>query len=161
MSLFSFFKRKPQRLRPRLSGEAVQALLLVALRPKAVQPGVFQPNIEKRILACPTREEFEAVAQNAFRKWEANRWECEDQLRRAIDAAQQKAAQEGISWACGGLRADPPPSAPAAVRMSERHKYAWVFLDTPKGRELAIFDTTANDWARLQDLTGVEYCNTN
>jgi hypothetical protein len=36
----------------------------------------------------------------------------------------------------------------------------WAILDLPEGLQFTLFDPTANDWADVPDLTGVDYALT-
>lgn len=148
MGLFSFLLN-PRPARARLSGEQVASLLRATLHKR----GDYQHFGQKRTLAVVTQADLLKAESRSWMPWQQDRWECEDQCRAAVDAAQRSAANEGCSWACGVLRAQPPASQP----QDSRHVYVWAVTGTGL---VIIRDITARAWIAPQDLREVDYTMT-
>lgn len=123
-------------MRRRWDVETVRTLLEHTLQ------GATQPNFKafwsKELMAAVTPADIEEASKKSFSPWAKNRWECKDQARSLVEAAQRKAANEGCTFALGILFADPPtPSFDAS-----RHVYVWAVI----GSVIAFFDPTARKW---------------
>jgi hypothetical protein len=131
----------------------VNALVTRALQGKTLPN--FRLFMQKSLLACPPKPMLRKAADLAFKDWQGDLWECEDQARALVHHAQLIAAKEGCSWAVGTLRANAPEGTPGAL-----HVFVWAILDLPEGLQFTLFDPTANEWADVPDLTGVDYAIT-
>lgn len=151
--IWPFRKPKPQTARRRLNGATVQALVRVALEGKMLPN--FRLFLQKSLLACPPKPMLRKAADQAFKPWQGNVWECEDQARAVVQQAQLIAANEGCSWAVGTLRAQAPDGS-----SHDLHVFVWAILDLPEGLQFTLFDPTENEWADLPDLKGVDYALT-
>lgn len=148
------FKSKPKPApRRRLNGATVHALVARALEGKTLPN--FRLFMQKGTLACPTKAMLRKAADQALKPWRRDVWECEDQARALVHQAQLVAANEGCSWAVGTLRASAPEGTTGTL-----HVFVWAILDLPEGLQFTLFDPTADDWADLPDLTGVDYAIT-
>jgi hypothetical protein len=144
------FTSKPKLPRRQLNGATVHALVTRALQGRTL------PNcrmlMQKGVMACPSKAMLRKVADQAHKPWREDVWECEDQARAVVHHAQLMAAAEGCSWAVGTLRAAAPEGS-----SHELHVFVWAILDLPEGLQFTLFDATADDWADVPDLTGVDY----
>ena len=148
------FTSKPQAARRRrLNGATVQALVARALLGKTLPN--FRLFLQKSLLACPPKAMLRKAADQALKPWRKDVWECEDQARAVVHAAQLLAAKEGCSWAVGTLRASAPDGSTGTL-----HVFVWAILDLPEGLRFTLFDPTADDWADVPDLKGVDYALT-
>lgn len=148
--IWPFRKSKPQLTRSRLSGGVVHSLVVRALVGKTQQN--FRLLMQKGVMACPPKAMLRKAADQAHKPWRKEVWECEDQARAVVHHAQLIAAQEGCSWAVGTLRANAPEGS-----SHDLHVFVWAILDTHEGLEFTLFDPTADDWADVPDLSGVDY----
>jgi hypothetical protein len=148
--IWPFRKPKPPPTRPRLSGAAVHSLVVRALIGKTLPN--FRPVIQKSVMACPLKPMLRRAADQSFKPWHEDVWECEDQARSLVHQCQLIAATEGCSWAVGTLRANAPEGS-----SHDLHVFVWAILDLPGGPQFTLFDPTADDWADVPDLTGVDY----
>jgi hypothetical protein len=151
--IWPFRKAQPLPARRRLNGPTVQALVTRALQGKTLPN--FRLFMQKSLLACPPKPMLRKAADLAFKDWQGDLWECEDQARALVHHAQLIAAKEGCSWAVGTLRANAPEGTPGAL-----HVFVWAILDLPEGLQFTLFDPTANEWADVPDLSGVDYALT-
>ena len=151
--IWPFRKAQPLPARRRLNGPTVNALVTRALQGKTLPN--FRLFMQKSLLACPPKPMLRKAADLAFKDWQGDLWECEDQARALVHHAQLIAAKEGCSWAVGTLRANAPEGTPGAL-----HVFVWAILDLPEGLQFTLFDPTANEWADVPDLTGVDYAIT-
>ena len=151
--IWPFRKPKPAPARRRLNGATVHSLVARALQGKTLPN--FRLFMQKSLLACPPKAMLRKAADLAFKPWQGNVWECEDQARAVVHHAQLIAASEGCSWAVGTLRANAPDATPGSL-----HVFVWAILDLPEGLQFTLFDPTANDWADVPDLSGVDYALT-
>lgn len=147
------FTPKPKPTRRRLNGATVHALVLRALSGKTLPN--FRLFMQKSVMACPPKAMLRKAADQAFKPWLKDVWECEDQARALVHQCQIIAANEGCSWAVGMLRASAPDGSAGTL-----HVFVWVILDLPEGLQFTLFDPTADDWADLPDLVGVDYAIT-
>jgi hypothetical protein len=147
------FTSKPKPTRRRLNGATVHSLVARALEGKTLPN--FRLFMQKSLLACPPKVMLRKAADQALKPWRANVWECEDQARALVHQCQLIAASEGCSWAVGTLRANAPEATPGSL-----HVFVWAILDLPEGLQFTLFDPTADDWADVPDLTGVDYAIT-
>lgn len=147
------FTSKSQAPRRRLNGATVHALVTRALQGKTLPN--FRLFMQKGTLACPPKAMLRKAADQALKPWRKDVWECEDQARAVVHHAQLIAAKEGCSWAVGTLRAAAPEGTPGSL-----HVFVWAILDLPEGLQFTLFDPTADDWADVPDLTGVDYAIT-
>lgn len=148
-----FFTPKPKTTRRRLSGAVIYTLVSRALAGKTLPN--FRLFMQKNVMSCPSKASVRKAADQAFKPWRKDVWECEDQARALVHQCQLTAANEGCSWAVGTLRASAPEGS-----SHELHVFVWVILDTPGGPQFTLFDPTADDWADLPDLTDVDYAIT-
>jgi hypothetical protein len=144
------FTSKPKAARRRLNGDTVHALVKRALQGKTLPN--FKLFMQKALLACPPKAMLRKAADQALKPWQGNVWECEDQARAVVHHAQLIAAKEGCSWAVGTLRAHAPDGTHGSL-----HVFVWAILDLPEGLQFTLFDPTADDWADVPDLSGVDY----
>ena len=147
------FTSKPKLPRRQLRGETAQAMVLLALKGKTQQN--FRLIMQKGVMACPSKLMLRKAADQAYKPWQENVWECEDQARAVVHQAQLLAAKEGCSWAVGTLRANAPEGA-----SHDLHVFVWAILDTHEGLQFTLFDPTTDDWADVPDLSGVDYALT-
>lgn len=155
MSFFSLFIPKPSVKRRLLTGAVVRSLVTMALQGRVSSN--FRAFLQKDWMAVTTRADLAAVANKAWIPWRRAQWECEDQARAVIDAAQRKGANEGCSWACGTLRSE--MTAPEGML----HVYIWALVEHPGSTrtnpqsEVAFFDPTALKWVEASALRNVDY----
>ncbi len=147
------FTSKPKRQLRCLNGATVHSLVVRALEGKTLSN--FRFLMQKGIMACPSKPMLRKVADQAYRPWQSELWECEDQARAVVHQAQLAAAKEGCSWAVGTLRANAPEGS-----SHDLHVFVWAILDLPEGLQFTLFDPTADDWADVPDLSGVDYALT-
>lgn len=147
------FTSKPNLPRRQLRGETAQAMVMLAMKGKT-QPN-FRLIMQKGIMACPPKVMLRKAADQAYKPWQENLWECEDQARAVVHQAQLLAAKEGCSWAVGTLRANAPEGS-----SHDLHVFVWAILDTHEGLQFTLFDPTADEWADVPDLSGVDYALT-
>lgn len=147
------FTSKPKLPRRQLNGATVHALVARALQGKT-QPN-FRLFMQKGIMACPPKTMLRKSADQAYKPWQENLWECEDQARAVVHHAQLIAAKEGCSWAVGTLRANAPEGS-----SHDLHVFVWAIFDLPEGLQFTLFDPTADEWADVPDLSGVDYALT-
>jgi hypothetical protein len=147
--MFSWFS-KPKPTRRRLNDATVHALVLRALVGKTLPN--FRFFMQKSVMACPPKAMLRKAADQARKPWRKDVWECEDQARALVHQCQLIAANEGCSWAVGTLRASAPDGSTGTL-----HVFVWAILDLPEGLQFTLFDPTADDWADVPDLTGVDY----
>ena len=131
----------------------MQAMVALALKGKTQQN--FRLIVQKGAMVCPLKAMLRKAADQAYKPWQENRWECEDQARAVVHHAQLIAAKEGCSWAVGTLRANAPEGS-----SHELHVFVWAILDTHEGLQFTLFDPTADEWADVPDLSGVDYALT-
>jgi hypothetical protein len=137
MNFLTRLLSKPAPVKRRvLDVETVRTLLTHSLM------GALQNNYKaiwtKERMAVITAAEVEEASRKAFAPWRKNVWECEDQARSLVEAAQRKAANEGQTWCIGMLHAD----APGQVITEPRHVYVWAVI----GSVIAFYDPTAREW---------------
>jgi len=152
------FTSKPKpTLPPRriITGPTCAALVRGALMGKLLPNFAYYPY--KVRMACPDKMTFAAAVRKAWNPWREDIWECEDQARAVVHAAQLAAANEGCSWACGILRGDPPPNVDGKGNL---HMYVWVILAEGINLSFALYDPGTNGWAELKFLTRVDLATT-
>ena len=147
------FTPKPKSPLRRLNGATIHAMVTRALEGKTLSN--FRFLMQKGVMACPPKTMLRKAADQAYRSWQSNLWECEDQARAVVHQAQLTAAKEGCSWAVGTLRAAAPEGS-----SHDLHVFVWAILDLPDGLQFTLFDPTADDWADVPDLSGVDYALT-
>ena len=93
---------------------------------------------------------------DAYKPWKKDVWECEDIARAALNRLQERAANQGCSFAAGMLRANAPEG-------TDLHVYLWCLVDHPAidGGNIAVFyDPTELRWVISQALYNVDYTMT-
>jgi len=149
MTMFSFFKRsKPARAV--IDGATVHVLLDNALRGRKAPN--YRHLAQKQRMAVIGYAEIEKASAKSFAPWVEGRWECEDIARSLIDTAQRTAANEGLSWAVGTLRAQ--------KSLDELHVYAWAIVHREgrfADRDVVFYDPTARKWVGADELKNVDY----
>lgn len=93
----------------------------------------------KQKAACPDGKIIEDASAKSYSPWSEHVWECEDQVRSLIDSAQRVGANEGMTFAIGGLIADPPGGG------SDGQRHFYVFMISDDAR-VSFFDATAREW---------------
>lgn len=154
MSFFSLFKGKKKTPRRERVTQAAVSHTLLTLHRRAD----YQHLNQKAALALPSAMEVADVVRDAWEPWQQHAWECEDQARAVIHAAQIKAANEGCSWAIGTLRAQPPKGSDQSIR----HVYVWAVIRTRPGGPLSllIHDPTALRSVPVEAVREVDYTMT-
>lgn len=141
MNFFSRLLKPVAPSRRVLDIETVRTLLKHAIK------GHVQTNYRdiwtKEKMATITAADVEEASRKSFMPWAKNRWECEDQARALIDAAQRKAANEGMTWAIGELHAD----LPGQILDGPRHVYVWAVISS----SIAFYNPTAREWCECPD----------
>lgn len=147
--MFSFFRKPAPAVRPVITGETCAALLTAAIKGKTTKN--FRLLLTKERMSCPTREDVRLAADRALRPWKRDVWECEDQARALVHEAQLIAANRGNTFAIGTLRADAPEESSHAL-----HVFVWAVVSKGVNLRVDLFDATADDWADLPDVSGVD-----
>jgi hypothetical protein len=60
----------------------------------------------------------------------------------------------------GYVGAERKDSAEFPSDNADLHVFVWAILDLPEGLQFTLFDPTADDWADVPDLSGVDYALT-
>lgn len=149
------FTSKAKPLRSTIDGATVKALLDLALLHRTRRD--YRHFAQKDTTSVITRSDVEAASRKSFMPWKAGTWECEDQARALVHEAQKMAANEGLSWAIGTLRARAPRG------LDGLHVYVWAVVLTEgrfAGRDVAFYDPTARQWVSAAELNDVDYSMT-
>ena len=147
--MFSFLKRK-QPKRSIIDGESVKLLLDSSLRLRKTTN--YRHLAQKERMAVITFADIEKASAKSFAPWVEGRWECEDIARSLVDAAQRMAANEGLSWAIGTLRADGDGDT--------LHVYVWAIIHREgpfADRDVVFYDPTIRRWVGADELNNVDY----
>jgi hypothetical protein len=138
--MFSFFKKpKPVSSRRVLDIETVRLLLKSSIK-NHIQTN-YRDIWSKEKMATISSADVEDASRKSFMPWSKNRWECEDQARALVDAAQRKAANEGMTWAIGVLHSD----GPGQILDGPRHVYVWAVIAS----SILFFDPTSREWCDI------------
>jgi len=135
------FKPKPAASRRVLDIETVRTLLKHAIEGRTQSN--YRDIWSKEKMATIGSADVEEASRKSFMPWTKNRWECEDQSRALVDAAQRKAANEGMTWAIGILFAD----SPGQILDAPRHVYVWAVVSS----SIVFYDPTARQWCECPE----------
>lgn len=150
--MWPFTKNKPkQPLRSTIDGATVKALLDLSLRNR--KRGDYRHLAQKDTMSVITRADVDKASRKAFMPWKSGVWECENQALALVHEAQKLAANEGLSWAIGVIRARPPQGI-------NLHVYVWAIVHSEgrfADRDVYFYDPTAQTWVSAADLNDVDY----
>ncbi len=156
MSWFSrMFQPKPKPGRQRIPGEQVAVMLRTALGSR------LAPNYRhigtKRVMAVSERSLVQWASDASYETWIRDAWECENQADAAVQRLQLLGRREGCSHACGVLHGI--PANPDDVELPvDAHVWLWAIVaDGAYGQRVMLFDTTARDWADLDDVRDIYF----
>ena len=153
--MFPWFSKAKAPLRSAINGATVKALLDLALQGR--KRADYRHLGQKESLSVITRADVDKASRQSWMRWIFGAWECEDQSRSLIDKAQRIACVEGRSWAIGTLRARAPKG------LDGLHVYVWAIVQAEgrfAGRDVYLYDPTAQSWASAADLHEVDYTMT-
>lgn len=148
--LFTTSKKVPSR--SRIDGATVEGLLSLKLRDRKRANYRHLPT--KGTTAVPTMADIEAAEKKAFRPWLKDAWECEQQAIELVQQCQKIAANEGLSWAVGIMRARPASG-------DGLHVYVFAVVHATDGRfadrDVRFYDATARRWVGVEAFSGVDF----
>ena len=142
LDMFSFFKKtKPVSSRRVLDIETVRLLLKSSIK-NHIQTNYRDIWTMER-MATISSADVEEASRKSYMPWSKDRWECERQASSLIEAAQRKAANEGMCWAIGTMHAD----SPGQILDAPRHVYVWAVVSS----SIVFFDPTAREWCECPE----------
>jgi hypothetical protein len=145
---------KPSAPRRMIQGPVVATTLHEALRGRTAPN--YRHIAQKLVMAVCDMKSIEDAAKAAYKPWKKDVWECEDIARAALNRLQERAANQGCSFAAGTLRANAPEG-------TDLHVYLWCLVDHPAidGGNIAVFyDPTELRWVVSEALYNVDYTMT-
>ena len=141
MNLIRRIFTKPAQIPVRRVLDVATMHTLLAGRIKDHTQTNYRPVWTKERAACVTSSDIEAASRKSFAPWKKNVWECEDQARSLIEAAQRRGANEGHTLALGMVFGDPP----CQFQDDSRHVYVFgIYTDG----SVSFYDPTAQLWCR-------------
>ena len=100
-----------------IQGPVVATTIQEALRGRTAP--IYHHIAQKLVMAVCDMKSVEDAAKAAYKPWKKDVWECEDIARAALNRLQERAANQGCSFAAGMLRANAPEG-------TDLHVYLWI-----------------------------------
>lgn len=156
--MWSLFKKKTP-VRRILNGETV-ALTVKRILKQSITDG-FKLYLFKGKQAVITRGDVDEASLAAYRVWEADKWECEDQARALVHELQTRASKETCSYAVGVARGFPPKVPGVFQDGTKLHMYVWVVVESPTSLgpvlDVMLYDATARREVNLKEVSGLDF----